>query len=202
MPTVGQPVPGYYYDQFTDTLRPITGGPGPKGDPGNANVTVSPNAPTTSGKAGDLWVQTTTTPWTAPANMPWGIIAWKQPNAGSVSLTTTPTEAMRLSSVALVTGRLYAFNGEFRAFSASTATTSVNFDSGGPLAGTTLNMVMNALGASGGLNAVSWRALFTANTGTYTIIVRASVSAGTGALYTEFNSGLSVEDIGPNRGLQ
>ena len=65
-----------------------------------------------------------------------------------------------------------------------------------------MNFTANVLVVPGGLSIVSWRTLFTANTGSYTIIVSVGAGAGTGTVYTEANGGIMVEDIGPNRGQQ
>ena len=118
MPTVGQPVPGYYYDQFTDTLRPITGGPGPKGDLGNANVTVSPTRP--------RWQARRATFGCRPRRHRGPP---RHPCRGDHRVETTerwlyqfhqhPDRSDAAFNVALTAGRLYAFNGYFRAISAS-----------------------------------------------------------------------------------
>lgn len=197
MPTIGTALQGYYYDAGTDTLRPIVGTQGP---PGNSNVTVSGAAPT-GGKYGDLWCQTSTTPWTAPSTLPMGIVAWK-PYSIAVSMTGSAVTLMQLTAVPLQVGRLYRLNYTLRAVGFPSAPGSTRVGTPGFTAIANTTLVVDAYVYSGSVGvwaSMADVAFFTVSVATnYTISIEAVATSG-GQVYPTF---IAIEDIGPNRGQQ
>jgi hypothetical protein len=201
LPTIGAPVPGYYFDSATNTLRPIVG----QGPPGNANVTVSPNAPT-GGKYGDLWVQTTVAPWVAPSTLPAGIVAYKNWGLNlSVVVGTTPTVLATFTNVAVKAGRLYRYNFHSRACGVAGTTPGsikIHTTSSSPIAGTDLGFEVWVYcpGAGGGWSSVIVDQLFTVTADmnlTFNILATGPVAG-----CTVYTTNMVIEDIGPNRGFQ
>lgn len=144
-------------------------------------------------------------------DLPRGIIAYKYPNA-TPALNSTPVEICRLSSVPVVSGRLYLFSMFFRAISnALNAPVYINFKTAqtpSAVTGTT-DLIIDALTwlqANAAYGHIQWQQQFRAPTGSINIIILcASTGSGTGNIWLGDSGGngmISVRDIGPNRGGQ
>ena len=167
-------------------------------------VTVDPATPS-GGKDGDLWVQTTDVPWTPPAELPRGIVAWRvydQTDYITVG-TATVASVLQLSAVPLKAGRLYKFSFVVRAIGNAAAIGNVRMFTPGalPVANTTLMVDHHAYFGAGSLYSASagdYPFTVTAD-GNYTLSLNSISSQASTRVYRNV---IMVEDIGPNRGQQ
>jgi hypothetical protein len=130
---------------------------------------------------------------TALEKSPKGVVAWKRGALAGTPLSVTPITVYTLAAP-LVAGRMYELKITSRAMSSAG-----NVRVQAVVSPAVTNFTVDAyVWTPGSYGSISWDALVVPTaTQSHTFTVSASVSTGTGALWTELNSGIWVKDIGP-----